>query len=138
MTKIYRNYNDESVEKTYKEIIENQTEEHVKRMRQKFMNPPYRKNSIWEITDKLNDIVDESDPDTDLPQIVHSYQTAESIKNRYLYNDGKLKDVQIRSLFSEEEFNNLPICYKKYDTTLSSYYSNINDWEWFPLDLFMI
>lgn len=29
---------------------------------------------------KLNNIVDESDPDTSLPNIVHAFQTAESIR----------------------------------------------------------
>ena len=30
--------------------------------------------------DKLNDLIDESDPDLDLPNIIHAYQTAESIR----------------------------------------------------------
>lgn len=32
---------------------------------------------------KLNDLVDESDPDTSLPNIVHAFQTAESIRKEY-------------------------------------------------------
>jgi len=36
--------------------------------------------SIWEMAEMLNEIVDESDPDLNLPQIVHLLQTAEAIK----------------------------------------------------------
>lgn len=32
---------------------------------------------------KLNDLVDESDPDTNLPNIVHAFQTAESIREKH-------------------------------------------------------
>ncbi len=32
------------------------------------------------IPDMLNNLVDESDPDLDLPNIVHAYQTAERIR----------------------------------------------------------
>lgn len=32
---------------------------------------------------KLNELVDESDPDLDLPNIVHAFQTAEKIREDY-------------------------------------------------------
>lgn len=32
---------------------------------------------------KLNNLVDESDPDTSLPNIVHAFQTAESIRKEH-------------------------------------------------------
>lgn len=32
---------------------------------------------------KLNNLVDESDPDTNLPNIVHAFQTAESIRKEH-------------------------------------------------------
>ena len=38
-----------------------------------------------EALDRLNDLVDESDPDTDLPNIVHAFHTAERI--RYAHPD---------------------------------------------------
>lgn len=38
------------------------------------------KMSIWEAIQKTDSIVDESDPDTFLPQIIHSFQTAESLR----------------------------------------------------------
>lgn len=39
--------------------------------------------SIWEASEMLNDIVDESDPDVDTPQIHHALQTAEAIRKVY-------------------------------------------------------
>jgi len=39
--------------------------------------------SIWEASEMLNDIVDESDPDVDTPQIHHALQTAEAIRKTY-------------------------------------------------------
>lgn len=35
---------------------------------------------MWEVMEKLNALVDDSDPDLDLPQIVHALQTAEAIR----------------------------------------------------------
>ena len=35
---------------------------------------------MWEILERLNNLVDDSDPDTDLPQIMHALQTAEDIR----------------------------------------------------------
>ena len=35
---------------------------------------------IWEAMDRLNELVDDSDPDTDLSQIQHNLQTAEAIR----------------------------------------------------------
>lgn len=41
------------------------------------------KLSIKDALVKLNDLVDESDPDTTLPNIIHAFQTAESIKEKH-------------------------------------------------------
>jgi inositol oxygenase len=41
------------------------------------------KMNIWEAIDKTNGIIDESDPDTDLPQIVHSFQVAERLRSGF-------------------------------------------------------
>lgn len=38
------------------------------------------KMTVKEALIKLNDLVDESDPDSDLPNIVHAFQTAERIR----------------------------------------------------------
>merc|ERR1712038_633247 len=39
--------------------------------------------SIMEALDMLNELVDESDPDLDLPNIVHAFQTAERIREEH-------------------------------------------------------
>lgn len=33
--------------------------------------------TLWQALDRLNEVVDDSDPDTDNPQIYHAFQTAE-------------------------------------------------------------
>ena len=38
---------------------------------------------IMTTLEKLNDLVDESDPDVDVPNIVHAFQTAERIRADY-------------------------------------------------------
>jgi inositol oxygenase len=40
-----------------------------------------------EALDKLNDLIDESDPDIDLPNIIHAFQTAERIRLDHPDND---------------------------------------------------
>lgn len=39
--------------------------------------------SIWECCELLNDVIDDSDPDLDEPQIEHLLQTAEAIRKDY-------------------------------------------------------
>lgn len=39
--------------------------------------------SVKDALIKLNDLVDESDPDSDLPNIVHAFQTAEMIRAKH-------------------------------------------------------
>merc|ERR1711892_552104 len=39
--------------------------------------------TVMEALDMLNELVDESDPDLDLPNIVHAFQTAERIREEH-------------------------------------------------------
>ena len=39
--------------------------------------------TMMEVLEKLNDFVDESDPDIDLPNVVHAYQTAERLREKF-------------------------------------------------------
>lgn len=43
--------------------------------------------SIWECCELLNELVDESDPDLDEPQIEHLLQTAEAVRRDYPNQD---------------------------------------------------
>lgn len=47
----------------------------------------HMKCTMKEALVKLNDLVDESDPDVDIPNIVHAFQTAERIRKDYPDDD---------------------------------------------------
>lgn len=56
-----------------------------------------KKMGIWQALEYLNTIVDDSDPDTQLPQIQHALQTAERLRNdnqpRWLILTGLIHDL---------------------------------------------
>ncbi|KAM7509623.1 hypothetical protein LguiA_020076 [Lonicera macranthoides] len=72
-----------SVEEFYRLNHINQTYEFVKRMREEYGKLDRVEMSIWECCELLNDVVDDSDPDLDEPQIEHLLQTAEAIRRDY-------------------------------------------------------
>ena len=133
----FRNYKDSDrldlVEKTYKEMLLKQNLHYVKNKKYKCKRFCKNKYDLWDLLEKLNTIYDDSDPDTEASQIVHLYQTAESLKLRY-FNDNKIKnDISIKNLFTKEEWENLPDEYKeKYNTTLDKFYK-FDDWDWLIL-----
>ena len=138
--KEFRNYTDseyqDRVEKTYKKMIEKQTLDYVIKMKKKYKNFPNIKNTIWEVIDLLETIVDESDPDTNDSQLVHACQTSATIICKYLENGTSLlkQDIIIKNLFSEDEWEYLPLNIKeKYPKYLHNLYKDIYDWDWFPL-----
>lgn len=55
----------------------------VKKMREEYMKLDKMEMSIWECCELLNNVVDDSDPDLDEPQIEHLLQTAEAIRKDY-------------------------------------------------------
>lgn len=57
-----------------------QTVEFVRSMRARYLPPHTRQMGIWEAMEYLNQLVDDSDPDIELPQVAHAMQTAESIR----------------------------------------------------------
>lgn len=59
----------------------------VKKMREKYGKLDKTEMSIWECCVLLNDVVDDSDPDLDEPQIEHLLQTAEAIRKDYPNED---------------------------------------------------
>ncbi|KAL7605336.1 hypothetical protein Lser_V15G17997 [Lactuca serriola] len=76
-----------SVENFYRLNHINQTVDFVKRMRHEYEKLDKIELSIWECCELLNEIVDESDPDLDEPQIEHLLQTAEAIRKDYPNQD---------------------------------------------------
>ncbi|XP_013184212.2 inositol oxygenase [Amyelois transitella] len=70
----------ERVKRTYYDMHTNMTVDFVKGKMEKWLKFNHFKSTIKDALIKLNDLVDESDPDTDLPNIVHAFQTAERIR----------------------------------------------------------
>jgi inositol oxygenase len=65
--------------------------------------------SIWEATEFLNTLVDESDPDTDLTQIEHLLQTSEAIRKdghpRWMVLTGFIHDLgKVLCLYGEPQW----------------------------------
>lgn len=67
----------ERVRKTYQEMHTFQTVDFVKQKRKQWLQFNHVQMDIRQALELLNTLVDESDPDTDLPNIVHAFQTAE-------------------------------------------------------------
>ncbi len=81
----FRDYRAEvrpSVREFYRQNHTHQTVDFVRRKRDEY--PPLRKRqmSIWQAPDILNTLIDDSDPDTNVPQIEHAFQTAEAIRSQ--------------------------------------------------------
>lgn len=53
----------------------------------KWLTFSHFKSTVREALEKLNELVDESDPDVDIPNIVHAFQTAEKIRQDYPDSD---------------------------------------------------
>jgi inositol oxygenase len=126
-----KNYTDtrSGVEETYKQLLENQTLNYVKGLRKnqtQFSKMSFIK--MWDLLLLLNKIKDESDPDLDLPQNYHLYQTAEALNERYLNNNKLKTNIKIESLFTKKEWENCE--YKsKYPLYLHELYDFV-DWTW--------
>ncbi|RVW96383.1 putative inositol oxygenase [Vitis vinifera] len=88
----FRDYDAESerqktVEEFYRINHINQTYDFVKKMREAYGKLDRVEMSIWECCELLNDVIDDSDPDLDEPQIEHLLQTAEAIRKDYPNED---------------------------------------------------
>jgi inositol oxygenase len=59
----------------------------VKKLRDGYEKLNKREMSIWDGIELLNEFVDDSDPDLDMPQIEHLLQTAEAIRKDYPNED---------------------------------------------------
>jgi hypothetical protein len=67
--------------------------------------------SIWECCELLNEVVDESDPDLDEPQIMHLLQSAEAIRKDYpdedwLHLTALIHGIYMRFLFMKYASDN--------------------------------
>ena len=79
----YRNYEDparDTVREFYRLNHRYQTYEFVLQKRKEFLEFNKKEMSIWDAFEFLNQLVDDSDPDTDLSQLQHLLQTSEAIR----------------------------------------------------------
>ena len=79
----YRNYDDpkrDTVREFYRLNHTFQTYDFVMEKREKYLAFDKKEMPIWSAFDFLNQLVDDSDPDTDLDQMQHLLQTSEAIR----------------------------------------------------------
>ena len=67
----------------YKQMHEKQTLDYVMKKRLKYSKLNNTKMSIKEVLLKMDNFIDPSDPDLDVPNSIHAYQTAERIRKKY-------------------------------------------------------
>ncbi|HTM63021.1 MAG TPA: inositol oxygenase family protein [Gammaproteobacteria bacterium] len=142
----FRNYETapDNVAKTYKQMHQHQDLSFVSQMHGVFAGKKgYRtikgekiRIPFEDVPAVLDKIVDESDPDTGLPQIYHAYQTGEALRGYLDPSDSSRlrKGIRIKDLFSDEEWQRLPLYYQaRFSGNLHQLYSHIKDWSWLPL-----
>ena len=82
--KEFRNYEEtvkDSVKEFYRLNHKYQTFDFVMQKKEDYLKFDKREMPIWQAFDFLNELVDDSDPDTDLDQMQHLLQTSEAIRN---------------------------------------------------------
>lgn len=73
------NLKDYRISQTYKLARENQTVDFVLQMKNKYKNLD-NEMEFWDALVTLNKVIDQSDPDTSMPNLTHAIQTAEMIR----------------------------------------------------------
>jgi len=96
----FRNYAEEPtgyVEQFYRKNHQHQTLAFVKEKKAQYLSLDREKMTVWEMLAHLNDIVDESDPDTSFTQTDHALQTAEAARQanqpRWMIATGLIHDL---------------------------------------------
>ena len=79
----YRDYDKPGIDRVrefYRQNHQHQTVDFVAAKKARWLPFQQRRMTPWAALDYLNTLVDESDPDTELPQVMHLLQTAEAIR----------------------------------------------------------
>lgn len=82
-TEEYRNYDTperDTVKEFYRLNHKYQTYDFVMKKREEFLSFSKKEMPVWDAFNFLNELVDDSDPDTDLDQFQHLLQTSEAIR----------------------------------------------------------
>jgi inositol oxygenase len=108
----FRNYTTPArpgVREFYQLNHRHQTLDFVREKKRQYLPLTQRQMSVWEAMEFLNNLVDDSDPDTSLSQIEHLMQTAEAIRQaghpRWFILTGLIHDLgKILCLFGEPQW----------------------------------
>lgn len=108
----YRNYEEparDTVKEFYRLNHKYQTYEFVMKKREEFLRFDKKEMTVWEAFDFLNQLVDDSDPDTDLDQLQHLLQTSEAIRRDghpdWMVLTGLMHDMgKVLCLFGEPQW----------------------------------
>jgi inositol oxygenase len=98
------------VKKTYELMHHHQTVEGVRERRAKWCSFRHKKMTMMEALFELNKLVDDSDPDVDVPNSGHAFQTAERIREMHPDKDwfhltGLIHDIgKVIALWGEEQW----------------------------------
>lgn len=108
----YRNYESpgrDSVKEFYRLNHQYQTCDFVQEKRADYLRFNKKEMPVWEAFDFLNELVDDSDPDTDLSQLQHLLQTSEAIRQDghpdWMVLTGLMHDMgKVLCLFGEPQW----------------------------------
>lgn len=108
----YRNYESperDTVREFYRLNHKYQTFEFVKQKQKEFLKFDKKEMPVWDAFQFLNQLVDDSDPDTDLDQFQHLLQTSEAIRREghpdWMVMVGLLHDMgKVLCLFGEPQW----------------------------------
>jgi inositol oxygenase len=108
----FRNYQAEardSVKEFYRLNHINQTLDFVLSKKREYRPGAHKRMGIWEALEALNSLVDDSDPDTDLPQMEHAMQTSEALRSdnqpEWLVLTGLIHDLgKVLCLYGEPQW----------------------------------
>lgn len=111
-TEAYRNYEAparDTVKEFYRLNHTYQTYDFVMEKRNHFLSFDKKEMAIWDAFDFLNQLVDDSDPDTDLDQFQHLLQTSEAIRRDghpdWMVLTGLMHDLgKVLCLFGEPQW----------------------------------
>jgi len=100
----------EIVRKTYHNMHTQQAVDFVKKCHKTWLNFDHAEMTTMEALYELNKVIDDSDPDVDVPNIYHAFQTAERIRQLHPDKDwfalvGLIHDLgKIMALFGEPQW----------------------------------
>lgn len=111
-TEAYRNYENpgrDTVKEFYRLNHTHQTYAFVQQKKKEFLGFNKQEMTVWDAFDFLNQLVDDSDPDTDLDQLQHLLQTSEAIRADghpdWMVLTGLMHDMgKVLCLFGEEQW----------------------------------